>query len=134
MNQRRGKRRGLLLDYGGVMTTSVAESFSAFCKAEGLDIDAFWALLTEALSEPSSPFAQVAIGAIADEDFDRQVAHLLAVKCGIRVEPIDRKRRLFAGTQADGRMSSLVRAARDQGIATSLVSNSWGLSTYPRAL
>ena len=29
--------RGLLVDWGGVMTTNLFNSFSAFCEAEGLD-------------------------------------------------------------------------------------------------
>ena len=33
-------RDGLLIDFGGVLTTNVFESFAAFCRAEGLDADA----------------------------------------------------------------------------------------------
>jgi putative hydrolase of the HAD superfamily len=29
--------RGLLVDYGGVLTTNVFDSFRAFCEDEGLD-------------------------------------------------------------------------------------------------
>ena len=29
--------RGLLVDFGGVLTTNVFESFRAFCEAEGLE-------------------------------------------------------------------------------------------------
>ena len=32
-------RDGLLIDFGGVLTTNVFESFAAFCRAEGLDPD-----------------------------------------------------------------------------------------------
>ena len=31
------ERSGLLLDWGGVMTTSLLESFSAFCTQEGIE-------------------------------------------------------------------------------------------------
>ena len=33
-------RRGLLVDFGGVLTTNVFGSFEAFCRAEGLEPDA----------------------------------------------------------------------------------------------
>ena len=32
-------RDGLLIDFGGVMTSNVFESFADFCRAEGLDPD-----------------------------------------------------------------------------------------------
>ncbi len=34
------ERQGLLMDWGGVLTTDVFASFAAFCAAEGLDADA----------------------------------------------------------------------------------------------
>ena len=123
---------GLLLDYGGVLTTSVAESFGAFCSQEGIEEKAFWALLLEALDERGSPFAQVETGAISDEDFERSVADLLNQRCGSSVEPVGLKQRLFAGTSPDQRMARFVRDARGAGVKTALVSNSWGLGTYPR--
>ena len=33
-------RRGLLIDWGGVMTSNLMASFASFCEAEGLDSDA----------------------------------------------------------------------------------------------
>jgi putative hydrolase of the HAD superfamily len=35
------RRQGLLLDFGGVLTTPIAESTAAFCRGEGLAPDAF---------------------------------------------------------------------------------------------
>ena len=32
--------RGLLVDFGGVLTTNVFDSFRAFCEQEGLDPEA----------------------------------------------------------------------------------------------
>ena len=34
-----GALTGLLVDYGGVLTTNVWDSFRAFCEAEGIDRD-----------------------------------------------------------------------------------------------
>ena len=35
-----GPHRGLLVDYGGVLTTDLFDSFSAFCEVEGLEPEA----------------------------------------------------------------------------------------------
>ncbi len=42
--------------------------------------------------------------------------------------------RLFAGAQPEPSMVDAVRAARTAGIATGLISNSWGTTRYPRDL
>jgi putative hydrolase of the HAD superfamily len=39
--------KGLLVDFGGVLTTNVFESFRAFCAEEGLDPAAIKRLLRE---------------------------------------------------------------------------------------
>ena len=39
--------RGLLVDYGGVLTTDVFASFGAFCELEGLEPDAIGRLFRE---------------------------------------------------------------------------------------
>jgi putative hydrolase of the HAD superfamily len=39
--------RGLLVDFGGVLTTNVFDSFRAFCVDEGLDPDAIKQLFRE---------------------------------------------------------------------------------------
>jgi epoxide hydrolase-like predicted phosphatase len=41
---------------------------------------------------------------------------------------------LFAGVQPDTAMIEAVRAARDAGVRTALVSNSWGVHRYPHDL
>jgi epoxide hydrolase-like predicted phosphatase len=42
--------------------------------------------------------------------------------------------RMFAGSAPDARMLGAVKAARDAGIKTGLISNSWGVDRYPRQL
>ena len=43
-----GAYRGLLVDYGGVLTTDLFDSFRAFCELEGLAPDADWGLTSPA--------------------------------------------------------------------------------------
>lgn len=123
---------GLLVDYGGVLTTSVTESFAAFCAAEGIELEVFKRVVLGAARGPESPFALVETGRITQEEFDGHVARLLAEACGRTVDPAGLKQRLFAGVGPDEAMVDAVRRARAGGIRTGLVSNSWGGRDYPR--
>jgi len=125
--------RALLVDFGGVLTTSVFESFLAFCDDEGIDRELFKSVVLAAAREPGSPFARVETGAISQEDFDTQLAAILGEACGRPIEPAGLKARLFARALPEAAMHDVVRAVRASGIPTVLVSNSWGGDDYPMA-
>lgn len=119
-------RRGLLTDYGGVLTTSVFESFRAFARTEALEEDAVVHLFLEdeqALAE----LHRLERGEITED----QLAATLAPLLGVSPERL--ADRLFAATRPDARMIAAVDAARAAGVRTALVSNSWGLGVYRRA-
>jgi putative hydrolase of the HAD superfamily len=122
---------GLLLDYGGVLTTSVAESFGAFCRVEGITIDVFRDVFLSVVREPDSIFARLETGVMDQDDFDVAFARLLGDACGVPIAAQGLKQRLFAEVRPDDSMLDTVRAARAAGIRTALVSNSWGGHDYP---
>jgi epoxide hydrolase-like predicted phosphatase len=118
---------GLLVDWGGVMTTDLFASFRAFCEMEGIEPDA----LREAFrANPEARDLLIALeeGRLEEAEFEPQLAALL------KVEPLNLIDRMFAGSSLDPLMVAAVRAARDSGIRTGLVSNSWGVRRYPRPL
>ena len=120
--------RGLLVDWGGVMTTNLFSSFSAFCEAEGLDP----AALAQAFrGDPAARELLIGFeeGRIDETDFESELGRLLGLSVAEGL--IDR---LFAGAQPEPSMVAAVRAARAVGVATGLISNSWGTSRYPREL
>jgi putative hydrolase of the HAD superfamily len=126
--ERRAPIRGLLVDWGGVMTTNLFHSFGAFCEAEGLDP----AALAQAFrGDPAARELLIGFeeGRIDETTFENELGRLLGVE---RAEGlIDR---LFAGAQPEPSMVDAVRAARAAGLATGLISNSWGTTRYPREL
>jgi putative hydrolase of the HAD superfamily len=126
--------RGLFLDYGGVLTTSVLDSFAAFCVAEGIDTELFRHVVLEVARPAGSIFHRVEIGAIDQDEFDRELAAIISEAAGKDVSPAGLKQRLFAASTPDERMLASVRSARAFGIKTALVSNSWGGADYPREL
>lgn len=123
--------RALLVDYGGVLTSSVLASFGAFCDDEAIDVEVFKQVMLGAGRTPDSPFARVERGEIDQDEFDRQLAQMLTDACGRAIEASNLKQRLFARATADEAMARAVRTIRDRGVTTVLVSNSWGGHDYP---
>lgn len=119
--------KGLLVDFGGVLTTNVFESFRAFCEREGLDPDKVKRLFREdpqALEE----LRRLERGELTEDEFAERFGPLLGVEDTDGL--VDR---LFAGMEADEAMLDAVRAARRAGVRTGLISNSWGAGRYNRS-
>ena len=114
---------GLLIDYGGVLTTSVFESFQAFCRAEGLEPDAVLHLFLED-EEALGELHRLERGELGEEEFAARLGPRLGVSSDGLLE------RLFARMKPEPEMLAAVRAARGAGLRTALVSNSWGLAMY----
>ena len=114
---------GLLVDFGGVLTTDVFASFAAFCEAEGL--------APETVRErfACDPVArglleELELGRLSEAEFEDRFAALLSTDPDRLID------RLFAGMRPDEAMLDAVRAAREAGIRTGLLSNSWGAARY----
>jgi putative hydrolase of the HAD superfamily len=119
---------GLLVDWGGVMTTNLLHSFSAFCAQEGLDPQA----LAQAFrGDPAARELLIGFeeGRVDDADFELSLGRLLGLETAEGL--IDR---LFSGATLEESMVHAVRAAREAGVSTGLISNSWGTTRYPREL
>lgn len=126
-------QRGLLVDYGGVLTASVGSSFRAFEREEGLPKGTILALLQAAYEadQDHNPIAQYERGEIERDTFEEALVAALA-RHGHAVRRDRIVARLFAGMAPAGRIWDLVDAARTAGVRTGLLSNSWGVETYPR--
>jgi putative hydrolase of the HAD superfamily len=119
--------KGLLVDYGGVLTTNVFDSFREFCLSEGLEADAIMRLLRE---EPRAIRLVRGLekGELSEDDFGQSFGELLGIEK--RDGLVDR---MFAGMRPDEEMLRAMRRARAAGIRTGLISNSMGAGRYDRA-
>jgi len=115
--------KALLVDFGGVLTTDVWSSFAAFCEQRGLEPDAVKGLF-RAHPEALEALRGLETGAVEPPDFERRFAHLLGT------EPDGLVDGLFAGLRPDDSMVAAVRAAREAGVPTGLISNSWVMEHY----
>ena len=119
--------RGLLVDYGGVLTTNVFESFRAFSIDEGLDPDAIKRLFR---GEPEAVrlVRRLETGDLSEDEFGERFGEMLGIerRAGL-VE------RMFGHARPDDAMVEGVRRAHAQGVRTGLVSNSMGVGRYDRS-
>ncbi len=117
-------RTGLLVDWGGVLTTSVFDAFAGFARREGLAANAVASLFR---SDPAARELLVALetGVLDEAGFGAGLAPLLGVQPDALVA------RMMADARPDHRMLAAVAAARRRGVATGLISNSWGQAMYP---
>jgi epoxide hydrolase-like predicted phosphatase len=120
-------RSGLLVDFGGVLTTNVFASFQRFCEVEGIlpgRIEA--AFMGDATARQL--LFDLETGDLAESEFEQRFAELLGVESHVGL--IDR---LMTDMRSDTTMVDAVRAARRAGVRTGLISNSWGAGRYDRA-
>lgn len=120
-----GRYRGLLLDYGGVLTSDLFASFRSFCRQEGMDPDTVIRRFRED-RQCRALLIDLETGKLAEEEFEPRFAALIGV------DPTQLIDRLFAGSMPDEEMLAAVARARAAGIRTGLISNSWGTRRYDR--
>ena len=112
--------RGLLVDFGGVLTTNVFQSFREFSEREGLSPDH---VKEKFRSDPEALglLRRLEKGEVDVDEFEPKFAAAIGVE-----DHEGLVERLFRGIGPDERMLDAVRAARRSGVRTGLISNSWG--------
>jgi putative hydrolase of the HAD superfamily len=120
-----GRYAGLLVDYGGVLTTDLFDSFRSFCEREGLAPETVGQRFSD---DPRSRELLIGLetGRISEEEFEPRFGEVLGVSAENLID------RLFAGSTPEDTMVAAVAEARGAGIRTGLVSNSWGTRRYDR--
>jgi putative hydrolase of the HAD superfamily len=120
-------RTGLLIDWGGVLTTNLFASFHEHCLRAQIDPQT---LLGRFRDDPAFRELLIALekGEIDEPAFEQRLAALLDVAPDGLIDG------LFAGVGPDREMLDAVRRAHAAGVRTALVSNSWGVHRYPHEL
>jgi putative hydrolase of the HAD superfamily len=118
-----GRYAGLLVDYGGVLTTNLFDSFRSFCEREGLAPETVGQRFRD---DPRSRELLIGLetGQLSEEEFEPRFAEVLGVSAENLID------RLFVGSTLEQEMVTAVVEARGAGIRTGLVSNSWGTRRY----
>jgi putative hydrolase of the HAD superfamily len=122
-----------MIDYGGVLTASVVEAFSAACASIGVNSSGFLNEAFAASQAEDSPFPLLELGQISAEEFSERLTPVLRRHTSV---PVD-GHQFYTAVQnvtwdLDAVMTAAVNGFISAGVPTVLVSNSWGTSeTYP---
>ena len=120
--------RAVFFDFGGVLTTSVWDSFASYLRSEGLQPDTIKNLFRhdpEALAD----LRGLETGALTEGEFETKLGRRLGLR-----DPEGLIDSMFAGMKPDEPMVAAVREIRGAGLLTGLISNSWSTSHYDRKL
>ncbi|MER6917365.1 HAD-IA family hydrolase [Streptomyces sp. NPDC000594] len=115
--------RGLILDFGGVLTTPMRLNGAAFERSMGLEPGAYFHALNE---NPTGVaiYAALEVGEATQDDWNRVIGGIL------NIDPTDLMRRALANLRPEPRIVAAAQRARAAGIKTALLSNSFGLHPY----
>jgi epoxide hydrolase-like predicted phosphatase len=111
--------KGLLVDFGGVLTTNVFVAFGGFCEREGLEPD----FVRRAFREDERSRAALEgleTGTLTEQEFEREFGAALGL------EPEGLIGKLWQDLGPDEEMIEAVARFREAGVRTGLISNSWG--------
>ena len=131
--------RGVIIDWGGVMTNPILDTVDAWIRAEQIDRDTYTTVMrawvTQAYGDGAdNPVHALERGECTNEEFERQLAAELTHLDGRPVRADGLLARMFAASALQTAMLELVRSLRRAGLRTALLSNSWGNDDYPRHL
>jgi epoxide hydrolase-like predicted phosphatase len=114
---------GLILDFGGVVTTDFYGALDAFSERAGLADRAFVRALREN-PEGRAALAAVERGQLPQREFERTMGRLLGVDdAGLLAEAL-------ADLKPRPEVLDLTRRARARGVRVAALSNSWGTGEY----
>jgi putative hydrolase of the HAD superfamily len=122
--QTRTRYRGLILDFGGVLTTGIPESQNAWCKEEGLSPGA-WGGTLQHHPEGRRLYLALEAGEISQHEWNLRMAPLFGLANGHNLMG-----RAWAAVGPAVSMVDLARAARAKGMVLGPLSNSFGTDPF----
>jgi epoxide hydrolase-like predicted phosphatase len=129
----------VITDWGGVMTSPIADSVNAWLAAEGIDRASYatimrrWVRPAYADGADANPVHALERGECTNDEFERALARELVLVTGGPVAAAGLLGRMFAESRLEEAMIGLFRRLRAAGVPTGMLSNSWG-GGYPREL
>jgi putative hydrolase of the HAD superfamily len=132
--------RGVIWDWGGVMTNSIREMVAVWLDDEDVDHEHYaavmrpWVIAAYDQNGETNPIHALERGECTTEEFERLLASRIARRDGVQLPADGLLTRMFAGSTLAAPMQEAVQSIRAAGLRTALLSNSWGMADYPRHL
>lgn len=122
----------LVVDFGGVMTTSLEAAMAAFAMANGIKIQHLVrAALSAYMGADDDLVTGFETGRISEGDFSVAFAARLKEYSGVAIGHDGLVPSLFEALDLEEDMFELVERAKSSGYKAALLSNSWGMGLYP---
>jgi putative hydrolase of the HAD superfamily len=122
----------LVLDFGGVMTTSLEEAMAAFALSNGIEMQHLVrAALSAYMGAEDDLVTDFETGQLSEADFSVAFAARLEEYSGVHIEHEGLVAGLFEALDLEEDMFELVERTKAGGYKTALLSNSWGMGLYP---
>jgi putative hydrolase of the HAD superfamily len=126
------KYEALVIDFGGVMTTSLQNAMAAFAMSKGIELqDLVRAALSAYMGDEDDLVTDFETGRLSEADFSVAFAARLEEYSGVHVEHDGLVAGLFEALDLEEDMFVLVERSKSGGYKTALLSNSWGMGLYP---
>jgi putative hydrolase of the HAD superfamily len=131
--------KGVITDWGGVLTTPILVTVRAWIEADGIDWESYaavmrpWVFGAYGADGSPNPVHMLERGECSISEFETILAARLLSTNGDPVIADGLLKRMFAASVPVPAMYELIRALREAGFGTALLSNSWGADEYPRA-
>jgi putative hydrolase of the HAD superfamily len=137
--------RGVITDWGGVLTTPILATVQAWIAADGIDWKSYAAVMRPWVfgaydpdpgpgsENNTNPVHALERGECSIAEFEVMLAARLLTTDGSPVIAPGLLKRMFAASLPVPAMYDLIRTLRGAGFGTALLSNSWGADEYPRA-
>jgi putative hydrolase of the HAD superfamily len=123
----------LIVDFGGVLTTPLQDSFAAFADYLGIELqDLVRAILPIYSGSADATVERFETGRMDEAEFSHELARRLQQTAGRPIDPGGLVEKIFAGARLEPSMLDAVGVVRRAGMKTALLSNSWGMSGYPK--
>lgn len=116
--------KGLVLDFGGVLTTSFEEALRSYCVRDGLPPDALERVFFSLDAGAHGALVDLECGKMSQAEF----VELLAPALG--VEPAGLLERMAADLRIEPIVASAAACLRQRGVRVAVLSNSWGSSPF----
>jgi putative hydrolase of the HAD superfamily len=130
--------RGVIFDWGGVVTSPIADTVTAWLEAERIDRASYaaamrpWVHRAYGSQQEESPIHGLERGEMDIAVFEATLAALLVSLDGQPVPATGLLQRMFAASSVQAEMVDLITDLRASGLRTAMLSNSWGVADgYP---
>lgn len=122
----------LVIDFGGVLTTSLENAMAAFASAKGIEVQHLVrAALSAYMGAEDELVTGFETGRISEDDFSVAFAARLREYSGVDIGHGGLVPSLFEALDLEEDMFELVERAKSRGYKAALLSNSWGMGLYP---